>query len=377
MERLCLTPRENWQEKVAELGMLYHTIDGEVYWDESACYRFTSAEIDTLDLAAIELNRLCVEAAERIIRENLFSRLRIPDQMIPLICHSWELDEPSMYGRFDLAYDGTSPPKLLEYNADTPTALLEASVIQWYWLQERFPRADQFNSIHEKLIASWKDWPYLDRGTLHFACAADSAEDLGNLEYVRDTAIQGGFTTKQLFMEEIGWERNRRCFVDLDNEPIQAMFKLYPWEWLAEEEFGPYLVQAPLRMIEPAWKMLLSNKGILPILWEMFPNHPNLLEASCDDRPLGGDYVMKPLLSREGSNLLIRRKGEWIGSSGTYGAEGHIYQRYVPLPNFDGNYPVIGSWIIGGESAGMGIREDRTEITTNTSRFIPHYFEEV
>ena len=376
MERLPLEPRDNWQEKVEELGMLYHTIDGEVYWDESACYRFTSSEIDTLDLAAIELNRLCVEAAERIIRENLFSRLRIPDQMIPLIAHTWEMDDPSIYGRFDLAFDGINPPKLLEYNADTPTAILEASVIQWYWLQDRFPNADQFNSIHEKLIAGWQDWPYIDRGILHFACAADSVEDLGNLEYLRDTAIQGGFTTKQLFMEEIGWERNRRCFVDLEGEAIQAMFKLYPWEWLAEEDFGPYLVQAPLRMIEPAWKMLLSNKGILPILWEMFPGHPNLLEASFDDHPLGGDYVRKPLFSREGGNVLIRRKGEWIGSSGTYGEEGHIYQRYVPLPDFGGNYPVIGSWIIGGESAGIGIREDRTEITTNSSRFIPHYFEE-
>ena len=376
MERLDLTPRPGWEELVEQFGMTYHTIDGETYWDESACYRFSAAEIDTIDLATAELQRLCVEAAERIIRERLFQRLEIPERFVPEIVASWERDDPSLYGRFDLAYDGSAPPKLLEYNADTPTSVLEASVVQWFWLQDCFPKADQFNSIHEKLIASWKEWPGADGKVLHFACAADSTEDLGNLEYLRDTAIQGGMETRLLFINEIGWDEAAGQFVDLEDEPIGHLFKLYPWEWLVREEFSGYLPQARLRMIEPAWKMLMSNKGILPILWEMFPGHPNLLEASTGDRPLTGDYVRKPLLSREGGNILIRRRGEWIGTSGTYGEEGHIYQRYVELPCFDGNYPVIGSWIIGGETAGIGIREDIGEITTNGSRFIPHYFEE-
>jgi glutathionylspermidine synthase len=376
MERLNLTPRQGWEELVERLGMTYHTIDDETYWDESACYRFTAAEIDTLDMATAELQRLCIEAAERIIRERLYQQLGIPERFIPDIVASWERDDPSLYGRFDLAYDGSGPPKLMEYNADTPTSVLEASVVQWFWLQDRFPEADQFNSIHEKLIASWKEWPDKPGRLFHFACAADSAEDLGNLEYLRDTAIQGGMETRRLFMDEIGWDEVGRRFVDLDDEPISHLFKLYPWEWLVREEFSGYISQAKLQMIEPAWKMLWSNKGILPILWEMFPGHPNLLEASRDDRPLEGDYVRKPLLSREGGNILIRRRGEWIGTGGTYGEEGYVYQRYAELPCFDGNYPVIGSWVIGGEPAGIGIREDVSEITTNGSRFIPHYFEE-
>jgi len=374
MERLTLTPRQGWEELVEELGMTYHTIDGETYWDESACYRFSAAEIDAIDLATGELQRLCVEAAERVIREGLFSRLGIPERLVPYIVDSWERDDPSLYGRFDLAYDGSSAPKLLEYNADTPTSVLEASVVQWFWLRDCFPQADQFNSIHEKLIASWKEWPARPGKLLHFACAADSSEDLGNLEYLRDTAIQGVMETRLLFIHEVGWDESAGRFVDLDDEPISQLFKLYPWEWLAREEFSSFLAQAQLRMIEPPWKMLLSNKGILPILWEMFPDHPNLLEASTGERPLGGDYVRKPLLSREGENILIRRRGEWIGTSGSYGEEGYVYQRYVELPCFDGNYPVIGSWIIGGETAGIGIREDVSEITTNGSRFIPHYF---
>lgn len=376
MNRLIIEPRMDWRERVEAVGMSYHTIDGKPYWDESVCYRFSRTEIDELDVASAELHGLCIEAAEQVIRRGLFSRLRIPESFVPLIIRSWDADEPSVYGRFDLVYDGSGPPKLLEYNADTPTALLEAAVVQWFWLQDCFPRADQFNSIHEKLIAFWEQWPYLQQDTFFFACAAESAEDLGNLEYLRDTAIQGGFRTRRLLMEEIGWDAAAGMFVDTAAEPIRLMFKLYPWEWLAAEEFGQYLPSAPLRMVEPAWKMLLSTKALLPLLWELFPDHPNLLEASFDDRPLPGDYVRKPLYSREGENILLHRSGEWVGTPGTYGREGFVYQRYCRLPEFDGNFPVIGSWIIGGEPAGIGIREDGSEITTNSSRFIPHFFEE-
>ncbi|HWI41455.1 MAG TPA: glutathionylspermidine synthase family protein, partial [Verrucomicrobiae bacterium] len=298
MERHPLDPRPGWQELVTSLGMTYHTIDGETYWDESACYRFTRSEIDEIDIATAELQRLCIAAVEEVIRRNLFRRLAIPERAVPMIVRSWEMDEPSLYGRFDLAYDGSGPPKLLEYNADTPTSLPEASVVQWFWLQDTFPQADQFNSIHEKLIAFWQQWPYLERGTIHFSCAAGSVEDLGNLEYLRDTAMQGGFSTRRLFVEEIGWDHGSRLFVGLEGEPIRTLFKLYPWEWMVREEYGGYLSQAPVRVIEPAWKMVLSNKGILPLLWEMAEGHPNLLEARFGDEPPEGDWVRKPLLSR-------------------------------------------------------------------------------
>lgn len=179
MKRIAIQPRADWRERVESVGMLYHTIDDEIYWDESACYRFTGEEIDTLDVATAELQSL----VEEVIRRNLFSRLCIPEPFVKRIIYAWEMDEPSIYGRFDFSWDGSGPPKLLEYNADTPTSLLEASVVQWYWLQDTHPQADQFNSIHEKLISFWQRWPYLQRDPVHFACASGSMEDLGNLEY--------------------------------------------------------------------------------------------------------------------------------------------------------------------------------------------------
>lgn len=373
MQRIELNPRADWQQRVEAVGMNYHTLDSELYWDESACYCFTRSQIDILDDATTELHRLCLQAVETIISRNLFKQLRIPDWAIAYIVSSWECREPSLYGRFDLAWDGSGQPKMLEYNADTPTALLEAGVVQWFWVRDHFPEADQFNSIHEKLIAFWQHYRQ-NHPSIHFACIEASEEDLGNLEYLRDTATQAGLQTQRLAIEQIGWNESKRRFVDLNDNVINALFKLYPWEWMLQDEFGRYLPQAALSIMEPPWKLLLSNKGILPILWDLFEGHPNLLLASFEDKPLLGDYVRKPLYSREGANIEIRRGCSSVETGGSYGNEGYVYQRHTPLPNFSGNFPVIGSWMIADQPAGIGIREDKTEITGNNSRFIPHFF---
>jgi glutathionylspermidine synthase len=360
---------------VEEHGLTYHTIEGQVYWDETAYYSFSSTEIDELEEATVELHTLCIAAAEHVIDKKLYDRLMIPPQAIPLIERSWENDEPSIYGRFDFAYDGRTPPKLLEYNADTPTALLEASVIQWFWLKERFPDADQFNSIHEKLIEGWQGLKqYLDE-PLYFGCVKDAPEDLGNLEYLRDTAIQAGIQTDLIFIEDLGFDSVNSQYVDTVDNPVTSLFKLYPWEWLMSEYFGRYLQQSGIALIEPAWKMILSNKGILPILWELNPRHPNLLEASFDAEHFRDNFVSKPLLSREGGNICIHRNGATHEYEGSYGGKGNIFQELAHIPVFSGNYPVIGSWVICGEPAGIGIREDRQEVTTNSSRFVPHLFQ--
>lgn len=374
MERIDCGVRDNWQETVESQGLSFHTIDDATYWDESCCYKFSSREIDEIEEATEELHDMCMKAVDYVIRTDLFKKLCIPEQFIPLIKKSWETKEPSMYGRFDFCYDGTHPPKLLEYNADTPTSLLEASVIQWFWLKDRFPDADQFNSIHEKLMEFWeRNRPF--SGTVHFSCVQDSEEDFGTVEYIRDVASQAGCDTKNIFVNDIGWDPAAGQFLDLDNQPIKTLFKLYPWEWMFDEEFGEHLGTCIWRVIEPPWKAILSNKGILPLLWELNPGHKNLLPAYYDNH-FSDNFVRKPFFSREGNNIVIHRNGQVIEKDGLYGKEGFIYQEYSPMPCFDGFSVSIGSWIIDGKSAGIGIREDSTEITTNTGRFVPHYFQE-
>lgn len=372
MKRHRCEPRPDWREKVERIGLTYHSHDNGPYWDESACYELNAADVHELETAANTLHFLCIDAAEAVIKSNWWSRLGIPSAAVPAILRSWERDDFSLYGRFDLSYDGKTPPKLLEYNADTPTALVEAAVAQWFWLQDTRPEADQFNSIHERLIEAWKRWA---GQTLHFSCVRESAEDEMTILYLRDTCEQAGVKTKSVFVDDIGWHRTENCFVDLDGERIQRCFKLYPWEWLWQEEFHVHLDRDTAQFIEPAWKMLLSNKGLLPVLWELFPGHPNLLPAFEFPEPLGNRFIRKPKLSREGSNVSWVEGGVVVEeNAGLYGNEGFVFQSPADLPAFDGNHPIFGVWVVDHAAAGMGIREDTRRITGNLSRFVPHFF---
>ena len=385
MRRVLSSARPDWPQKVSSVGLTYHTHESpdgpKPYWCESACYEFTLQEIDKLERAIGELHHLLIEVADHVVERGLWDRLAIPPEAVPLIERSWEADDFSLYGRFDLAFRPGEPPKLLEYNADTPTALVEAAVAQWYWLQEVKPGCDQFNSLHERLIAAWKRFGTTSPGIslVDFASVSDNLEDEQTVSYLMDTAMQAGFRTRWTAVNELGYDQEAKVFVcgEGGTAPTNAMvacFKLYPWEWLVREEFGRYLADSPTLWIEPPWKALLSNKAILALAWERFPRHPNLLPCYFEPSPLAGSYVRKPILSREGANIAIVQDGQTIVTTdGDYGEEGYVYQRIADLPVFDGCRPIIGGWVVDHEPAGIGIRETDTWVTDNVSRFLPHY----
>ena len=382
MRRIACPERDDWRTTAETCGFDFHTIDGERYWDERAYYAFSLDEIERqIEAPTGEIDAMCLELVARAIEdEKYLRRLKIPEAFWPLLSESWRRDDASLYGRLDLSFDGRGPAKLLEYNADTPTSIFEAAVFQWTWLEQAIerrimpPRADQFNSIHERLIEAWKK---LGLGRhLHLTGTTENSEDAGTLAYLEDTARQAGMDTTMIDIEDVGW-REDGGFVDLDDREIELAFKLYPWEWMFHDEFGERLLEAPTRWIEPPWKAVLSNKGILPLLWEMFPGHPNLLPAFFEDDPgaeqLGTSYVRKPLYSREGANVsLVSAGATLVQQEGPYGAEGFVRQALAPLPNFSDQFPVLGSWLVDHTPCGLSIREDENPITGNTSRFLPH-----
>jgi glutathionylspermidine synthase len=404
VERIGIAPRPDWQAKADALGFDWHTVptpDDPIgaYWDESAYWRLTAAQVDVLEAASEELHTMCIAATEAAIKRRLLPHFGFDATAIKLIEDSWKRRdaEPGIYGRFDLAYTGTGAPKLLEYNADTPTGLYEASVVQWTWLEERFPDSDQFNSIHEGLVTAWASMrEKIGDSPLHLTCLAPHAEDEGTLRYMLDTALEAGWTAKTISAADIGWSDDSKgggYFVDLEDTQISKLFKIVPWDWMLSDAFGARLADAVLKrdlqVIEPAWKMVMANKAILALLWEMYPDHPNLVPAFMDRRafPAGTTVVAKPLLGREGANIsiaILGEGGELAGAplasmGGEYGAEGYVYQTLTPLAEApasgDGVYrAVIGSWMIGGVSRGIGIREDTNLITHNRSRFVPHLF---
>ncbi|WP_406474208.1 glutathionylspermidine synthase family protein [Streptomyces sp. NBC_01615] len=392
MERRTITPRPGWQQTVEEQGLIYPLTrypDDSLrpYWDESAYYVFSLPEVEALEEVVEELHRMCLAAAEHIVTAHRFADLGITDPRVAeLVAEAWHrrAELPSVYGRFDLRYDGTGPAKLLEYNADTPTSLVEAASPQWFWMEDRFPGADQWNSLHERLVATWKKQAALlpPGSPLYFAhSAADElGEDLMTVAYLKETAEQAGLDTDWISMEEIGWDPLSGRFVDNQLRFIRSCFKLYPWEWLTTDRFADHVLDTldngggtgTTLWIEPAWKMLLSNKALLAILWELYPDHPNLLPAYLDGpRELASTkgYVSKPLLGREGAGVTVHEPG---AASAAPVEEPCCYQELAPLPSFDGNRVVLGAWVVEDESAGLGIRESSGLITDEYARFLPH-----
>jgi glutathionylspermidine synthase len=384
MQRSSITPRSDWKRTAERHGFHFHSIGGQPYWDESAAYFFALAQIERdLEDPAAELEQMCLEIVDRTLRdEAALERLAIPCAYWDYIAGSWRTGEKNLYGRMDFAYDGRSPAKLYEYNADTPTSLYESAVFQWVWLEEARERGlipkgcDQLNSLHERLVDAFRHFGI--EGTLHLASVRGHSEDRGTIAYIADCASQAGLATSLLDIEDIGIATSGQ-FTDADDVGISTLFKLYPWEWLLREDFARHIPGAGCRFIEPAWKSVLSNKGLLALLWERFAGHPNLLPAFFEGDPraesLGSRFVRKPLYSREGANVEIhdRRWRQDIHlSPGPYGAEGHVVQAYHPLPDFGGRYPLCGIWIVASEVAGLGLREDGGLVTSNGARFVPH-----
>jgi glutathionylspermidine synthase len=374
MKRIAIQPRKDWIQKIESQGFLFYDLDN--YYNETAAYEFSTAEINAIEKATAQIHEMCMEAVAYVIKNKLWSRMFIKPYFAEFIEKSWKEDACSFYGRLDLAYNNGNI-KLVEFNADTPTGLLEASVIQWHWLQEYNKSFDQFNSIHEKLVSHIGVCKsYFSNNLLHFTAVRNHTEDYMTVKYLEDCAVQAGVNTDFLYVDEISLDAANR-FCNLQGRPIDSIFKLYPWEWLFNEEFSQYLPisnNVEINWVEPAWKAILSNKMLLVILHELFPDSPYILPARFKQQPTGS-YVRKPVFSREGANVTIVKNGVVADETGgEYGEEGFIYQQYTELPNFSGNIPIIGSWLIGGIPAGMGIREGSKLITNNTSRFVPHYF---
>jgi glutathionylspermidine synthase len=386
VERIVSGERPGWEETARAMGFTFHHLDGQRYWDERAYYRFSLDEVEErIEAPSGELHQLCLALVEEVVAsDGLMQRLAIPAEMRDMVAASWRAKAPSLYGRFDFAYDGTSPAKLLEYNADTPTSLYETALFQWQWLEDRVEDgtlpadADQYNRLHDALLERFATL-FTPRSLVHFSSVPDSIEDRQTVRYLEEVARQAGLDPQFVAIDRIGVDAEG-AFVDDESLLIGALFKLYPWEDMLREPYAAQLPTTRTLFLEPAWKALLSNKGILPLLWERHRGHPNLLPAAFADdadgvAPIGPRHVRKPLFSREGWDIALVGAGagdEAAPLAGGYGAEGHIVQAYQPLPIFDGQYAVVGSWIVGDEPVALSMREDDGPITRDLARYVPH-----
>lgn len=363
------------------------------YWHEGAAYVFSEAQVDRLERVTDELHTMAMRATRAIAHDPpTLSKLGIPRWAWRPIREALDADAPTLYGRFDLAWDGESEPKLLEYNADTPAGLVECAVTQWSWLEAMKPDRDQWNMVHERLVQTLRRLvPPGD--VLHLAAGRkEPVEDWNTVAYVADAATEAGARPVVLPVEDIGVSHAGGTaapstfsrFVDLEGVQIRRAFVMYPWDWMLQESFGRLAVSSDVTWLEPVFKVLTGSKALLEMLWRIYPDHPNLLATAFDRASLTrvtgtADCVAKPVFGWEGAGVTVIRGGEAVEQTAPRHTDGQplVYQAYHEIVPMDGNLPVLGTWVIGGRAAGLGIREtDAGHLVTDArARFVPHYID--
>lgn len=381
MQRKTLVPNRNLAKAMEELRFdIYNlpSVNDRTYFSDNIYYEFTHDQIESIYEASKELHFMCLDYVSDIIKIGDYENLGLNRTMIEVIEATYKKSKNRhVYGRFDLAFNPElNTIKMLEYNADTPTSLYESSVVQWNWKEHYFSSSDQYNYIHEELIKRWKQFP----NNMYFT-AHDNAgkEDWITLYYLLDTYLASGKNTGNCInLTDLGVDSKNR-FVDLSDNVIENIFKLYPYEFMQQEEF--INCAANTNFIEPSWKILLSNKSLLPELWQRHKNHPLLLASYFDRNQFAtnNDFIKKPIFSREGANvsstnpLDSRNKDYELYADNLYDSTGYILQKDAQIKLQDGYTPIVGSWVVGDEPCGINIRED-IGFTRNTSAFVSHIF---
>ncbi|EQC35671.1 hypothetical protein SDRG_06953 [Saprolegnia diclina VS20] len=370
------------------------------YWNDEAAYTMTSTDAQALRNATYELHAMCLQAVDRIVASDaLLDVFEIPFNLRQAVRDSWARRDPDLLGRFDFSWDGTGPPKLLEYNADTPTVLVETAVGQRLWQSHVLADSKQwcFNEIEDRLKAAWTK--VVPKGAhVHLAGTNATIEEIEHVAFMHRMALIAGLNADVVPISSVSVDGDGHI-VDGTKARIEHLWKLYPYEWLASESLGDDLfVDTPggnKRLLEPAWKLLLGNKALLALLWEMFPDHPNLLPATYDrddilDNKIPGNIVAKPKYGREGAGILYsgryKSKAEFLDAADKASmlpTEGHdgvvdldmgapVYQAYHATSSFALRKIVLGSWVVHGAPAGFCVREDIGATTNDNSCFVPH-----
>ncbi len=376
-------------EFLDSIGFHWHTDTDETPYVADEAVIVTEAEAEAYYEAANELYDMFVEAGEHVVKNDLFHEIGIPFNLVDVVKKSWENDVHwHIYSRFDLSGGISGAPiKLLEFNADTPTALFETAIVQWALLKANdLNEAAQFNHVYEAIRDNFKRLVVLDgdledfekyyRGwKVLFSAAKGHIEDENTTKLLQKMADDAGFHTAFAYVDEVEFSEDEGIFYE--GEQYEYWFKLIPWEAIAIEESD--LARILTKIIEnqkaivlnPAYTLMFQSKAMLKILWDLFPGHPLLLKTSFE--PLGVKQVQKPFFGREGGSVkILNEKAEVIQSGeALYEDQPCIYQEFVKLPRDEAGNCYQAGLFFAYEGCGLGYRRGG-EILGNMSKFVAH-----
>ena len=371
------------------LGFVWHTDSDDSSYISDELIVVSEQEAEAYYEATNTLYDMYVEAAEHVVENDLFHEIGIPFNLIDTIKESWKNDVHwHLYGRFDLAggLDG-KPIKLLEFNADTPTALFETAIIQWAILKQNgMEESSQFNTTYEALVDNFKRLVILEEDVSDFEERYDgwkflftsvrgNAEEENTVRLLQHIATEAGYKTEFAYMDDVEFNEEGISYQD---ESYELWFKLIPWEDIALEESDLAMILKNIIksqkaiIFNPAYTLLFQSKGLLKILWDLYPNHSLLLETSFE--PLEGQkQVKKPVFGREGGNVSIldENASELESVDGDYSNHKMVYQAYTELATDAEGQSYQAGVFYAYEACGLGFRKGRV-ILDNMSKFVGH-----
>ena len=373
-----------------KIGFVWHTDSDETSYLSNQLVQVTTDEAEAYYEAGNELYDMFVAAGEFVVENDLFHDIGIPFNLVEQIKESWENDVHwHLYGRFDLAggIDG-HPIKLLEFNADTPTALFETAIVQWAMLKQNgMDESSQFNIVYDKLLDNFKRLVTLDESVEEFEERYDgwkflftairgNAEEENTVRLLQHIATEAGYETEFAYMDEVEFDSSEGIFYE--DEAYELWFKLVPWEDIAIEEsdlaalLGDIIANQKAIIFNPAYTLMFQTKGIMKVLWDLYPDHPLLLKTSFE--PLEGiKQVKKPIFGREGGSVsILDTDGSvLLLEEGEYDNYAHVYQEFVELPRDSDGACYQAGLFYAYESCGLGFRKGG-EIMNNMSKFVGH-----
>ena len=378
-------------EYLESIGFVWHTDSDNSSYISDEIVVISEDEANAYYEATNELYDMFAEAGQYVIDNDLFHDLNIPFNLVEMIKESWENDVHwHLYSRFDLAggIDG-KPIKLIEFNADTPTSLFETAIIQWAMLKANgLDEASQFNNLYEALKDNFKRIITLDSDIekfdeyysglgwkILFSSISGSSEDINTTKLLQHIATEAGFNTDFEFIENVQFNDEG---IYKNDELFEFWFKLIPWENIAIEESELALILTQIIgdkkaiIFNPAYTLMFQSKGFMKILWDLYPNHPLLLETSFEPL-IGKKQVEKRCFGREGANVTIINADQSIDEQTNGDYEGHkpIYQEYVEFPKDSNGNSYQAGVFYAYEACGLGFRRGG-KILNNMSKFVGH-----
>jgi len=383
-------------EKYLEsIGFTWHTDADKSSYITDEVVSLSESEAEAFYNATNELYDMYVNAAEHVLENDLFHELNIPFNLVEVIKESWENDVHwHLYGRFDLAggLDG-KPIKLIEFNADTPTALYETAIIQWALLKaNNLDEMTQFNSLYEALKDNFKRFITLDTDVekfeeyykdlnwkILFSSISGNDEEEHTTKLLQHIASEAGYQTEFEYIDKVEFSDEG---ISKNAELYEFWFKLIPWEdiAIAEGELAVILTELIKNrkaiIFNPAYTLLFQSKGILKILWDLYPNHPLLLESSFE--PLQNKkQVEKPCFGREGANIAIINSDNSLEfkTEGEYHNFKPVYQEYTEFAKDTQGDSYQAGVFYAYEACALGFRKGGV-ILDNGSKFVGHIIED-